>query len=225
MKSILFEVPKNNINTFQSKPGSNYEYEWHINIPLLPAFSITHFSIQANVSVSFSTRNDRVQGDFLIVESEFPSNHLADNEDVIVVLNYHGIRDYSLLFPWINNTELKERVGLFYEEAEKSFETESWLSLSLMCGGVFEGMLYEILQPSSKNNTFSRMIELAQNQGILTVDQCSIMNRVRDLRNLVHGNKYNLPYISRKEAMDIRSTLDQMIKDVSLSRAVGVTCS
>lgn len=219
MKSILFEIPKSNIKTLECKPGSDYKYEWYINIPLLPAFSITHFSIQAQISVSFSTRNDKIQDQYLIVESEFHSNRLGDNEDVIVVLNYHGIRDYSLLFPWITNDSLRNRVGLFYEEADKSFETESWLSLALMCGGVFEGMLYALLQPSTNNHTFSKMLNLAKESGILTDNQFVIMDSIRELRNLVHGNKYNSSYITRKEAMDIRATLDQIIKDVSLLKS------
>ncbi|TXR94743.1 DUF4145 domain-containing protein [Bacillus sp. SH7-1] len=223
MKSISFEIPKKFINSISAKPGSEYPYYWHINIPLLPAFSVTHFSIQVDAQVTFSTRNDRIQGDYLIVESESSSrvlnSILRENENVIVVLYYHGIREYSLLFPWITDIALRDRIGLFYEEADKSFETESWLSLALMCGGVFEGMLYGLLQPSTNNHTFSKMLNLAKESGILTNNQFAIMDRIRELRNLVHGNKYNSSYISRREAMDIRATLDQIIKDVSLLKS------
>ncbi|GMR68009.1 DUF4145 domain-containing protein [Bacillus sp. MN7755] len=222
MKSILFEIPKKHIKNISTKPGSKYPYEWHIYIPLLPAFSITHFSIQANISVSFSTRNDRIHGHYLIVESEMHPRSLSENEDVIVVLNYHGIRDYSLLFPWIQDKSLRNRIGLFYEEADKSFETESWLSLALMCGSVFEGMLYGLLQPSTNNHTFFKMLKVAKEKGIITVSQFAIMDRIRELRNLVHSNTYNLPYITRREAMDIRATLDQIIKDVSLFNKMSI---
>lgn len=49
----------------------------------------------------------------------------------------------------------------FYEEAEKNFELGSRLSFTLMCGAVFEGMLYAELYPNSKKPTFNELIKPA----------------------------------------------------------------
>lgn len=58
-----------------------------------------------------------------------------------LLIHYHGIRDYSLLLPQVQDELLKTRIALFYEEMEKNFDAGSWLSFALMAGAVFEGLL------------------------------------------------------------------------------------
>ncbi|WP_242276710.1 DUF4145 domain-containing protein [Bacillus cereus group sp. BfR-BA-01445] len=217
MKSILFEVNCEHINC-SMKPNSSEElcpYLWHITIPILSALSVEYFSVQDRGSFSLSSLDTVVAGDTLIMESVYPLSE--EHRSISVVVYYNGIRDYSLLFPWVSNGDLKRDLGLFYEEAEKNFEQGAWLSFALMCGAVFEGMLYAKLNYPSENG-FNLMITRASNEenNILNASQKEIMDKVRILRNRVHCNKFDLPYVSRVDAMDIKSLLDRLIKDFSL---------
>jgi len=180
---------------------------------MLPAYSVEYFSIQLG-PISALEDNLEVEGTNEIkITSEFDISEVPEmGISVSITLNYHGIRDYSMLFPWINNSCLRERLGLFYEECEKNFEQGSWLSFSLMCGAIFEGILYAKLEMPNSNNTFKKMIDEAFVNELINDSQKEIMDKVRNLRNLVHGNNYRISYVSRKDAMDIRNTLDKLIK-------------
>ncbi|MFC8689279.1 DUF4145 domain-containing protein [Brevibacillus porteri] len=212
MKTTMFEVEKSALNCSKNtdvNTNSEYPYIWKISNSLFLAYSIEYFSLQhggQNVQISA----DQSVGHELIILSEY---ELIDDVPTSVVLHYHGVRDYSLLFPWVANVNLRERLGLFYEEAEKNFDQGAWLSFALMCGAVFEGMLFAKLNPASSRNNFSNMITDATANRLLNGHQQNIMNTVRNFRNLVHGNLYTNPYITRKDAMDIRTTLDKLIKE------------
>ncbi len=45
----------------------------------------------------------------------------------MLVIHYHGLKDYSLLFPWVNNNDLRKRLGEYYKEAELNFDSGAWL--------------------------------------------------------------------------------------------------
>ncbi|HHT7239778.1 TPA: DUF4145 domain-containing protein [Bacillus cereus] len=219
MKSILFEVNRDYIN-FSMKPSFSPSeelcpYLWHIKIPILRALSVEYFSVQDRGSFSLSSLDTVVVGDTLTMEAAYPLTD--EHRSISVVVHYNGIRDYSQLFPWVSNEDLRRDLGLFYEEAEKNFEQGAWLSFALMCGAVFEGMLYARLDYPAENG-FNNMIIAASNEeiGILTASQREIMDKVRVLRNRVHCNKFTLPYVSRVDAMDIKSLLDRLVKDFSL---------
>lgn len=132
--------------------------------------------------------------------------------DSKLVIHYHGIRDYKLLFPFIVDTSLQERLGNFYREAEISFENSAWLSFMLMCGAIFEGMLFAKL---GQGITFYSLINAARQINLIDADEESIMTQVRLYRNLVHAKKHSEPYVSRVYAMDARTTLDKLIKKFS----------
>lgn len=125
-----------------------------------------------------------------------------------LVVFYHGIRDYRLLFPSVADIGLVERLALFYEEAEKNFESGAWLSYALMCGAIYEGLLFNKL---GKNMKFQILIAEALDNHIdkRTAD---IMERARNFRNLVHANRFSEAYVSRVDAMDMRTTMDKLIK-------------
>ena len=97
----------------------------------------------------------------------------------------------------------------FYEDAEKCFEKGAWLPFSLMCGGIFEGIL---LANKINERKFQKQIDIAKQNKIINGREEKIMNNVRNNRNIVHANNYGSNYVSRKEAMDIRSTLDLLIE-------------
>ena len=111
-----------------------------------------------------------------------------------------------------NDSSLAKRLGEFYEKSEKAFENGAWLSYALLCGGIFEGLL---LDKKVAGNIFYDKIEEAEKQLIINDLQKQIMHTARKARNILHANKYNDPYIIRKDAMDIRTTMDVLIKEFS----------
>ncbi|MES5929984.1 hypothetical protein QCI77_29125 [Bacillus cereus group sp. MG9] len=60
------------------------------------------------------------------------------------------------------------------------------------------------------------MINVAADKNIISEYQKKIINKARELRNRVHCNKFDLDYVSRTDAMDMKSLLDRLIKDFSL---------
>ena len=134
---------------------------------------------------------------------------MEPDETYELVIHYHGVRDYESLFPFVANDQLKLRMAQFYEDAEKCFESSAWLPFLLMCGGIFEGIL--ISQNITKSN-FSQQINTAKERGVISDREKTIMNKVREGRNIVHAGNSHKQYISRADAMDIRKVLDKMIE-------------
>ncbi|KNH23914.1 hypothetical protein ACS78_08145 [Priestia megaterium] len=211
MKSIVIEVKSEDIDV---KPNINGvpSFTWNIKIPILPAFSVEYFTIQAG-GVNAITMAD-IEEDKIIL----PTMHMLypDWKSIHIVLHYHGIRDYSLLFPWIENQGLRTRIGEFYEEADKNFEQGAWLSFALMCGAVFEGMLHARLDPNSTYSQFNNLINNAFSSRLIDERERNIVRKVKDARNLVHSGNFNYPYVTRKDAMDIMATLNELIKKFSI---------
>ena len=186
---------------------SNDRHRYELTISTLPAFAIEYFTFQFGVLSSFPDVNDSLDNDKLTIYTESELTGL----DSKLVIHYHGIRDYKLLFPFIADLSLQERLGNFYREAETSFDNAAWLSFMLMCGAIFEGMLFAKLgQPNGSK--FHQLITNARQDSLIDIDTESIMNKVRGYRNLVHANRHSDLYVSRVDAMDTRTTLDKLIK-------------
>lgn len=209
MKTTVFylKYPKN--------PPDRWEhFEITFKVPTLPAYAIEFAEFYSTDEIE-ETQKEYVEGvDFLIqgqdlVWKNFKEPLWADNAFYRLKIHYHGIRDFSLLFPHINDAELKQRLGCFYEEAEIAFENKSWLGFSLMCGAIYEGLLYDLFK---NKDSFYVLIEKAFQKEIVDEDTKIIMHTSRELRNLVHGNKYKEPYVTRTQAMDMRTIMDKLIK-------------
>lgn len=185
----------------------NGRHSYELTISILPAFAIEYFTFQFGVLSSFPDVNDSLDNDKLTIYTESELTGL----DSKLVIHYHGIRDYKLLFPFIADPSLQERLGNFYREAETSFDNAAWLSFMLMCGAIFEGMLFAKLGQTN-GSTFYQLITTAKHNNIIDINTESIMNKVRDYRNLIHANKHSDSYVSRVDAMDTRTTLDKLIK-------------
>jgi len=128
-------------------------------------------------------------------------------EGTDIAVYYSGIRDYSHLFYWVEEDGLRERLGEFYEEADKAFDNASWLSFALLCGAVFEGVLYA----KGYRNGLEAKINKAVSDSIIDNRTSEIMHKVREFRNLIHAYKYEEPRVTRRDAMDIRSVLDKLL--------------
>ncbi|WP_217581593.1 hypothetical protein [Lysinibacillus sp. GbtcB16] len=209
MKSIMFNV---NLDKVEVKSNDNSAYNpfvWCIEIPTLSAYTVEYFSLNISPLSSFH-QGDIITGNTIEFETDFVKEEINSLE---VVIYYHGIKDYQALFPWITDEPVRKRLATYYEELEKTFEVKAWLPFVLMCAAVIEGMLYEKL--GRPTVTLNEMIEQATENGLLNLNDSSIMHKARKSRNLVHINRRELPYVNRKEALEMRVTIDRLIKHFS----------
>ena len=193
-------------------------------IPTLKAYAIEYaeFSFKGG----FREHKELTQGrDFELTDDglvwhDFFSPLSPDLNYYRLVIHYHGIRDYELLFPQVQEPVLRARLGKYYEEAEATFDNGVWLSFSLMCAAVYEGLLFAHFR-FRKDTPFSDMITKAEETAIIDKDTARIMHVARELRNLVHANKAADPFVSRLQAMDMRTVMDRLIQQASHWPAVG----
>jgi len=181
---------------------------YKFKIPTLPAYAIEHSSLVLSGGNTFLLNETNLLGDQLIVHTA--KNTCLENYDCELIIYFHGIRNYSMLFPWVEDDVLRDRLGRFYEESEAAFENAAWLSFILMCGAIFEGMLFAKI---AENLSFNQLIIRAKEEEYIDEYTANIMNRVRTDRNLVHANRCAEPFASRMDAMDTRTVLDRLIKD------------
>ena len=184
-------------------------------IPTLPAYAIEYSEFSATSQMD-SGQKEFVEGmDYFLDQDKliwqnFEEPFFKERTVYRLVIHYHGIRDFRLLFPQVQEPQLQERLGMFYEEAEVAFDNGAWLCFSIMCGAIYEGLLYFHFQ--IKDMVFSKMIDQALSCDLIDNETATIMHSTRTLRNLVHGGKYVKPYVSRLQAMDMRKVMDKLIK-------------
>ena len=203
----------------------------NIKIPSLSSYAIEFSRLEVQNGITQFEGIDYVikNNDILSLSDDFTSQ-----DKLHLVINYYGIKDYSNLFPFIVDTKLRERIGCFYSEAEKTFASESWLSFTLMCGAIFEGILFssyhdkDLLYKNNKNHTcfksdkkqvqFYELTKKAFENEIIDKETKETINFVRTNRNLIHGDNFIDDYITREKAYEIKSTLDKTIwKFIELS--------
>lgn len=215
MKSTVFELK-------YPHPASNWmgapkETDVMFPIPTLKAYAIEYseFTLKGgfNEHKEMIERQDYdLVEDGLIWHTSFAPMHPRMNYYRLVI-HYHGIKDYALLFPHVQNRALQQRLGRFYKESEVSFDNGAWLALALMCGAIYEGMLFD--HGGGKERTFSELIDSGKRESVLDEFSEGIINRTRELRNLVHPGLAEKPYVTRAEAMDMRTVLDRLIKQAA----------
>jgi len=224
MKFIIFNFNENSSNVTESMSEETTEmdlgtvesigdlgtftHEWYdveVEIPILPAFSVVYFWIRTGCHDTHFDRN--VLSSDTKLKFYNGQSVKQEHTDITIALYYSGIRDYSHLFHWVDEEALRVRLGEFYEEAEKSFDNASWLSFALMCGAIFEGILYA----KGYRNGLESKINKALEESVIDSHTAAIMHNVRGFRNLVHAYKFNEPKVSRADAMDIRSVLDKLL--------------
>lgn len=212
MKSTHFVLDNPSYNSTKNKSGFEESFV-EFKVPTLPAYSITNHSIDGvNINVDGVTTptasvivNDRV----IIHGVNKLINTLRPSTPILTIYHF-GIKDYSLMFPEINNSVLRKRVGLFMEEADKSFEQEAWLSFVVMAGSVFEGLLSDLL--GDYDSTFGKLVSRVDELNLLDDYEVSILKDAVSFRNHVHAGRYEEKTAERKAAMGIRVQLDQFIK-------------
>ncbi|GGI81602.1 hypothetical protein GCM10007978_19310 [Shewanella hanedai] len=189
------------LTPFQANKGITHA----VSMPQIDAYAVEYIDMFYNGVGGHHHWIDIKSAGIEVTSSEY---NLCTNDSYELIIHYHGIRDYEALFHFVTNASLKTRMAEFYQDAEQAFDNALWLPFSLMCGGIFEGLL---LAKGVSNATFANMITTARSSGDITTDEERVMNIVRSNRNLIHASRHSNSYIARKDAMDIRTTLDKMI--------------
>jgi hypothetical protein len=164
----------------------------------------------------------RIKGDHVVFGTPLTDPFLQMDGSLSssrLVIHYHGIRDYRLLFPQVTDESLKVRLGEFYEEGERAFDTGAWLSFALMAAAVYEGILG--WRVGKKRGDLVDFVYLAHKRGIVTDDERDILDSARETRNLVHASKHKRNWVSRAQAMDIRKVLDTLVRSLSAPDSAG----
>ena len=117
MKSTVFDL------TYPSNgPGWGESGNAEFPIPTLKAYAIEYSEFK--VTGGLHAHKEMIEGqDYTLKESALlwhsaVASMLRGMDYFRLVIHYHGIRDYGLLFPHIQNAELQRRLGQFYEESE-----------------------------------------------------------------------------------------------------------
>lgn len=213
MQSTTFYLENGKINSRRDEHG-NDSYEMLYEIPVLPAYAITHYHIDALRSsldgeVTFPP-SSIVGSQVIIPGADGVSFKYMYHAPVLTI--YHiGIRDYQLLFPDIGDVALRKRMGEFMEEADKTFSEGAWLSFVIMAGAVFEGRLADLLK--NYGDGLGGLIKKIVKLEVMENSEVEVIESVKNYRNLVHAGKYiGDLYVTRNAAMTVRLMLDDYIK-------------
>jgi hypothetical protein len=206
----------------QMQIGKRNGIDGHISaviVPTLSAYAVEYAEfmpprhldagyIQFHSGAEFEINGEKIQFGFGFTDipGDFATSRL--------VIHYHGIRDYESLFPQITDASLRARLGQFYQEAEATFDSCSWLAFGLMSAAVYEGLL--MWRMSAPREDFVNLINRAMEQKFITDIEAATLHLARGHRNLVHASQHGKPYVTRAEAMDMRTALDGLIRRLSI---------
>jgi hypothetical protein len=213
MKTTVFTGAQMAVQSYDSS-----EYVATVDVPTLSAYAIEYaeFTPPRDVDAGyhlFPSGQEFNIADEKICFSTGLSLKFGGFESCRLVIHYHGIRDHGLLFPQVTEPKLQARLGQFYEEADAAFERGAWLSFALMSAAVYEGLLGWKLQ-ASQDKLF-KLVDTALKNVIIDARESRILHTARKHRNLVHASRYTDQWVQRAAAMDMRTTLDGLIRKLS----------
>lgn len=178
--------------------------------PTLPAYAILNSNIERNcqnIDLMYMPKSHVIIGEKIIIDGVH-SLMPGEVRSATLTVNYSGIRDFTLLFPQVTNKKLKERLGQFAEEAEKTFDSGSWMSFTIMASSVLEGILFDIYE----KHHFFELIDAANNDDAITIEEAELLNDVREIRNRVHASRFDEPFSNRRISNDLYVLYDRLIK-------------
>ena len=219
MKSTIFTGRQFELGSTNTGEGVT-----QVVVPTLSAYAVEHSeftpppNLDTGPTVLYQDSHYRIEGDNVFLAHPF-CTPFGGLEPCRLVIHYHGIRDYALLFPQITDQRLKERLGRFYEEAEVAFDNHAWLSFALMAGAVYEGLLGWRLKSTKKS--FDELIQLSQKQGVLSQSESDVLHDARQNRNLIHADRSTEAWMTRARAMDMRLVMDRLIRQLSIESDVA----
>jgi len=180
------------------------------DVPTLPAYAIIDSRLEmidwVHNDIGYSPpRYELLEN---TVSTPATLTHDFGDSSGILTIYHNGIKDYELLFPHVEMSSLRTRLGQFAEEADKAFESQSWISYCLMVGSVVEGLLYN--QLGDKN--FFNLITAAHEGGIITDEEFTLMDNIRKTRNKIHAGKHEESIANRTTALELSTVYDKFIK-------------
>jgi hypothetical protein len=180
------------------------------HLPILAAYAVHHSKVEMEnaLHVDFGYQQPKYVIENDTVRLKNIGSGMSSPHRGVLTLYHAGIKDYSLLFPHINNESLRQRLGQFAQEAESAFESQSWMSYVMMVGAVVEGLLFNQF---NKDN-FCELITLAGENGILDTNEVTVIHEVRALRNRVHASKHEQAFADRKIAMELNVIYERLLK-------------
>ncbi len=181
-------------------------------VPILPAYAVQDSKLELDYILSdFNERSPRHEIRGNQVEAFVGGLGFDSTPRSGFLTVYHsGIKNYSLLFPHIENDLLRVRLGQLAQEAESAFESRSWMSYVVMVGAILEGLL--IAHFDFKG--FAKLISKAQKAEIITLEERVIFDEVRDMRNRVHPDRYEEQFADREIALELSVIYDKMLKRI-----------
>lgn len=189
------------------------EHSWDFKIPTLPAYAIHSSRVEIDLSgviyeVTPMITSHIISDDILTVSPSLSGTLFHTVKTLNLMIYHNGIKDYRLLFPHISDISLATRLGQFAEEAEVAFKNAAWLSYSLMVGAVLEGLLFKLY----KNQKLYKLIQLAQENDIISEREAELFKHTRYLRNLVHASNHKDEYAQRSKALELSIFYDKLLK-------------
>ena len=187
MKSTAFTERHIKIGSLSGQIAEEY-----LVVPTLSAYAVEYSefttapNLDSGMTVFYQDTDYRIVDDRLYVRYAIPFV-FGGLGSYRLVIHYHGIRDYALLFPQVKDHSLQIRLGQFYEEAETAFENRAWLSFALMAAAVYEGVLSWRLQNTDAG--LHQLISVAVEKGVLSEHEAATVDSARTNRNLVHAAK------------------------------------
>lgn len=182
----------------------------------MTAYAIEYAELKTYYKLNESSRTEYLQGHGFLIKKDkivwldYKPDFLDTATPPVLTVHYHGIRDFRLLFPGVSTPERRTSLASYYEETEKCFDSGTWLSFMLMCGAIFEGLLFDRIGSSTKNKFFE-LIANAESSGVISPDEAELFDNVRRYRNLVHLNQAENEFVRREDVMDTRKMLDLII--------------
>ena len=206
MKKTIFTL-----NSSEKVPlkGTNF---YKFNLPTLSAYVRHHEELNLGGSDwtldgAYQPLNYKIKDDELTLNMSGMRSSLMQHRCTLSV--YHsGIKDYSRLFPHVEQEELRYRLGQFAAEADKAFGGRAWMSYVMMVGSVVEGVLFNKFGKGS----FHDLIGKAHESGIIDDAETNIFYEVRELRNNIHAAKFKKKFADRGVAMEVGVTYDKLLK-------------
>ncbi len=143
-------------------------------------------------------------------------------------------------FRFIKDEEIKDLIVRDWQEVKKAFENGLYKSVVVLCGAIIESLLINALSlieneaklsyyqkylksknqadkpPEIENWKIYQLIEIANQQGIISIDAVQFSHVVRNYRNLVHlyAQKSKALRINERIASAVISFLDIVYDDI-----------
>ena len=191
-------------------------------IPTLPAYAIVSHSLDYQSAVGLHDHIGNVHTDIFkdtVRIKSVPARLPTESRRAIITIQYAGIRDHSLLFPSVENADLKIRLGEFAEEAENAYANGSWMSFTVMAISAIEGLLSDAFGEPIKawdkrdvRGDLARLILYAIEKGALDANEGALLDGARKVRNRIHSGRFSEPLANRSSATDMYVLYDRLLK-------------